>query len=229
MHVHEERKRARERQGEKEKRKERVRGWKQDGGCIERERKIEEGGNHGGEDRTEPEPRKVGDRLKSLISLSLSLSLSLSPYQILLSTTTSFQIATLRITPTTDRLRYTESGYNFELFQLPVPVSWKDACFWRHRDVSFTRWKLKKILRPYLEARWNFVMEMEAMKFERFCFIYERGPSSTNKAGHWWISSFQRLLRGNESTHTIEKSKRRSILSARPTRRYILTVFTQKF
>ena len=56
------------------------------------------------------------------LSLSLSLFLFLSPCQILLPTTTSFQIATLRITPTTDRRRYTESGHNFELSQLPVPV-----------------------------------------------------------------------------------------------------------
>lgn len=82
----------------------------QEAGCTERERKTEEGGNHGGEDRTEPEPRQVGDRLKSLLSLSLS------PYQILLLTTTSFQIATPRITPTTDQLWCTEYGYNPELF-----------------------------------------------------------------------------------------------------------------
>ena len=126
MHVH--KKRERERERESEKRKEKVCGG---GSKMEDIQRRRERPKRVETTEVKTERNQNRDRLETVLnhssfflslSLSLSLFLFLSPCQILLPTTTSFQIATLRITPTTDRRRYTESGHNFELSQLPVPV-----------------------------------------------------------------------------------------------------------
>lgn len=74
--------------------------------CTERERKAEGGGNHGGEDRTGPEARRVGGRLKSLLSLLIKFCFH---------TTASFRVATPRATSATNQFRCIESGYKPEL------------------------------------------------------------------------------------------------------------------
>ncbi|KAK1134208.1 hypothetical protein K0M31_011990 [Melipona bicolor] len=107
-------------QGEREKRKERVCG----GGSKMED--VQEGRERPKRVETmevKTERNQNRESLETVLnhsSLSLSLSLLIKfGFQ----TTTSFQIATLGITPTTDRLRYTESGCNFELFHLPASVS----------------------------------------------------------------------------------------------------------